>query len=191
MLWALLRGSDESFKSLGLGTRELVHALRSGRVWRGIVALLILSLVVVPTIRATLALHAYGGSTVLAAWAREPELSTVVEGWVREPCGLPWLLVFSVLGGGFLEELERAFYLTRFERGFGTAGSIGATIVGTFHFATLHLYQGHWQALSAGGLGLVMAVWFLRRRRAAETIVAHAGFDVAMVLIVYAAATSR
>ena len=72
VLWGLLRGSGESFRSLGFGTRDIAVAFRSGRVLRGVGSLFVISIVVVPTIRAALARHADGGSTMLTVWGQEP-----------------------------------------------------------------------------------------------------------------------
>src|SRR5256885_1876573 len=83
-------------------------------------------------------------------------------------------LFAAIVGGGFAEELQRAFVLTRFEQAFGRAGLILAIAVDTMVFALGHLYQGVVGALYVGVLGSVCVVVFLSSRRVADAMVAHA-----------------
>jgi membrane protease YdiL (CAAX protease family) len=91
-----------------------------------------------------------------------------------------------VVGGGFTEELQRAFVLTRFERAFGKAGLVVALLIDSDCFGVGHLYQGYSGAVSAGITGLLLGLVFLHRRRVADAMVAHAGYDLIGVAAAYA-----
>jgi membrane protease YdiL (CAAX protease family) len=51
-----------------------------------------------------------------------------------------WLPI-GVIGGGIVEELERAFVLTRFELWMGKNGLYVALVLSSIVFGVAHLYQ--------------------------------------------------
>lgn len=52
-------------------------------------------------------------------------------------------------------------------------------------FGLGHLYQGGISAAGTGAAGLAYALVYLRRRRGADAMVAHAGDDLIGVLLAY------
>ena len=104
----------------------------------------------------------------------------------RDPAQAPLWVLTALIGGGFAEELERAFILTRFEKLFGRAGLIAALTLSTIVFGLGHLYQGPAGAISAGFTGLVMAFVYLRRRRVMDAMLVHAAFDLLGIAAAYA-----
>ena len=103
----------------------------------------------------------------------------------RDPGAAPMWVVSAIVGGGFAEELGRAFTLTRFEAAFGRAGLTFALVVDTIVFGLGHLYQGPAAAVSAGVTGLVLAFIFLWRRRVIEAMAVHALFDLVGIAAAY------
>ncbi len=104
----------------------------------------------------------------------------------RDPREAPFWVFAAVVGGGFTEELERAFVLTRFERWFGTAGLVLAVLTESAGFGASHTYQGTGAAVSIGIFGLLLSLVFLRRRLVADAMIAHAGFDLIGIALAYA-----
>lgn len=94
---------------------------------------------------------------------------------------LVWLPI-GIFGGGVVEEIERIFILTRFEKWLGQPGLIIGVVLSSVMFDFGHLYQGFGAAISTAVSGVVFAVVFLRRRSALEPIVAHAFSDVLAIL---------
>lgn len=94
---------------------------------------------------------------------------------------LPLWMGLSLLAG-FREELERAFCLTRFERGFGTPGLVAAVLVDAVLFGRGHWNQGTLGMITTGLMGVGYSLVFLRRRRVADAMVAHAFMDVLVVV---------
>ena len=109
----------------------------------------------------------------------------------REPAQAPLWVLAAVIGGGWAEELERAFILTRFERRFGRAGLVTGIVLSTLVFGIGHLYQGPAGAISAGFTGLVFALVFLRRRRVMDAMLLHAAFDLLGIAAAYALYATR
>ena len=95
-----------------------------------------------------------------------------------------WIFL-AVVGGGFTEELIRAFILTRFERALGLIGLAVAVAVDSIVFGVGHLYQGVTGAGSIGVTGVLFALIFLKRRRVADSMVVHAVFDLFGILLAY------
>jgi membrane protease YdiL (CAAX protease family) len=112
--------------------------------------------------------------------------TTVLKTLFQDPHQAPYWVIAAVVGGGFSEELRRAFVLTRFEQLFGRVGLIVALVVDTFIFGLGHLYQGSAGAIGAGFTGLVLALIFLRRRRVIDAMLVHAVFDLMGVAAAYA-----
>jgi membrane protease YdiL (CAAX protease family) len=165
VVWFLLRRNDETLGDLGL---------RFDLSIRGVVTLVLASggMFVV----ANVVLPALWGS------GGPPPIQDLF----RDPRDAPAWIFSAIVGGGFAEELERAFILTRFEKAFGRSGLVVAVIADSAVFGLGHLYQGRGSALSSGVTGLMLALIFLRRRRVADAMVVHALFDLLGIAAAYA-----
>jgi membrane protease YdiL (CAAX protease family) len=169
VVWPLLRAGGEHFSDLGIGLQPLRHALFPGTLFA--VGLFLLVNVLLGSVLSSLG----GGGTAPA-----------VRALFRDPREAPLWAFCAVAGGGFNEELERAFVLTRFERAFGRWGLALAVATDSAVFGVGHLYQGAAGAVKAGLEGVLFALLFLWRRRAADAMVAHAGGDLLGVAAAYA-----
>lgn len=109
----------------------------------------------------------------------------------RDPREALFWVFAGIVGGGFAEELVRAFVLTRFERAFGRPGLVFAVVADTAVFSLGHLYQGVLGAVQAGVSGLAFALVFLWRRKAADSMVVHAVFDLLGIAAAYALYAGR
>lgn len=107
-----------------------------------------------------------------------PDTVSSVTSFFRDPVHLLAWLPIGIFGGGVVEELERIFVLTRFERWLGRPGLVLGVVLSSAMFGFGHLYQGLGSALSTAVSGLVFALVYLRRRSALEPVVAHAFSDV-------------
>lgn len=96
---------------------------------------------------------------------------------MRDPRELPLWLWVTTLGGGFTEELSRAFVVTRFRRIGGTRLAVVALLVDSVVFGLSHAYQGVGGVFVTGILGVGFGLVYLRRRRILESMSAHAIFD--------------
>lgn len=88
--------------------------------------------------------------------------------------------VVAIVGGGFREELQRAFILHRFEQRLG--GAAVGLIVFSMAFGLGHLVQGMDVAVTTGVLGLFWGAIYLRRRSIIAPVVCHAGFNAAEIV---------
>lgn len=174
VLDALMRGSGERLGDLGFG-RRLGPPESSLTVPMRIFLALILGML---------------ASVVAGAAGPAESESSVFDQLAREPFGPFWLLVLSVVGGGYLEELIRAFCLTRFERVFGSVGLLAAVLIDSAVFGLGHRYQGNAAVVVTGMLGLFFAGIFLWRRRVVDAMIMHALWDVVGVLAIAATARS-
>jgi membrane protease YdiL (CAAX protease family) len=170
LVWSLLRASGERLADLGLGVRAVKLALVRGLLLA--VGIFVLEHAVANGVRAVL-----GGGTGTAP---------AVVALFRDPREAPYWVFAAVIGGGFTEELQRAFVLTRFERAFGKVGLTVALLIDSACFGIGHLYQGPSAAVTTALTGLVFGLVFLHRRRVADAMVAHAGFDLIGVAAAYA-----
>jgi membrane protease YdiL (CAAX protease family) len=170
LVWALLRAGGERLVDLGLDVRAVRLALLRGLLLA--VGIFLLMNVVGSALRSVL-----GGNTGTAP---------AVVALFRDPREAPCWVFAAVIGGGFTEELQRAFVLTRFERAFGKTGLVVALLIDSACFGVGHLYQGYSGAVSAGVTGFLFGLVFLRRRRVADAMVAHAGYDLIGVAAAYA-----
>lgn len=168
VIGALLYANEERFAGLGFTSPSLKAAL----VWGPLVAagVFLFTNVVLGS-----ALKALG----------TPARPQALPGLFRDPREAPLWVFIAVVGGGFTEELIRAFVLTRFERAMGRAGLAVAVVVDSAVFALGHLYQGVTGAVQSGITGLLFALIFLWRRRAADSMVVHAIFDLFGVALAY------
>jgi membrane protease YdiL (CAAX protease family) len=168
IVWAFLRANDEHIRDLGITGPSLKTAL----VWGPLLAAGVFVFVNVVL-----------GSALKALGT--PSRPQALPGLFRDPREAPLWVYVAVVGGGFTEELVRAFVLTRFDRALGRAGLAAALVVDTVVFGLGHLYQGVTGAIQAGTTGLLFALIFLRRRRAADAMVVHALFDLFGVALAY------
>lgn len=82
----------------------------------------------------------------------------------------------------FVEEFQRIFVLTRFEKWFGKYGLYIALLLTSVTFGIGHLYQGVNPAIGTGLGGLIYALVYLRKRLAWEAIISHAVFNILSVI---------
>jgi membrane protease YdiL (CAAX protease family) len=134
---------------------------------------------------APLVLVALGiGILVLAPIQRfAPWLHTVphnpLQALIRTPRNALLFAVVVIVAGGFREEIQRAFILSRFERWLG-GGTVGV-LVSSAAFGAGHLLQGADAAIATGLLGAFWGVVYLRRRSIVAPMVSHAGFDLLQI----------
>ena len=116
----------------------------------------------------------------LPSWVtlENPLLNLLTDG-----LGLVLMILSSILVGGIKEELQRAFVLRRFEQYLG-GGQIGL-ILWSVAFGLGHLSQGEDNAVRAGFLGLLLGLFFLRRRNPLGPIIGHASYNVLVVLFAW------
>jgi membrane protease YdiL (CAAX protease family) len=169
----LLYANEERLASLGFTG----PALKSAFVWGPLVAAGVF-----------VSVNVVLGSVLrtLGAPARPEALRALF----RDPREAPLWVFLAIVGGGFTEELIRAFVLTRFERALGRVGLVAAVVVDSAIFGLGHLYQGVTAAVQSEITGLLFALIFLKRRRVADSMVVHALFDlfgVALAYFLYAA----
>ena len=100
----------------------------------------------------------------------------------KEPRNLLAWLPIGIFGGGVVEELQRIFIFTRFEKWLGRPGLILGIVLSSVMFGLGHRYQGPGIAISTALSGVIFALVYLRRRSALEPITAHAFSDVLAML---------
>lgn len=171
LIAVLLRWGGEGAAAIGLRRAGLGGQLARG-AGLGLVVFALGNFLVGPALRAAFGVASDGAPPIAKLFTDRADI--------------PLWLFASVFGGGLVEELSRAFVLTRFERAGGRAGLVLGLAADTFMFGVGHLYQGLGGALTAGFSGLANAGIFLRRRSAVEAITAHAVFDVLGVILGYA-----
>jgi membrane protease YdiL (CAAX protease family) len=87
------------------------------------------------------------------------------------------MLVVGQACVGFSEEfVNRAYFITRFERLFSSTWL--AVVVSTALFASCHMYQGVLGTISAATMGLVFAIAYCWTRRLWPLCVAHAAHNI-------------
>jgi membrane protease YdiL (CAAX protease family) len=170
IIWPPLRAGGERLADLGFG----LHALRRALL-RGLL-LAVGLFVITQLLGSLLAAFGLGGTGTAPA----------VRALFRDPREAPLWVFCAVVGGGFSEELVRAFALTRFEKVFDRGGLVFAVVVDSAVFGLAHSYQGVSGAVLTGLGGVLFALIFLHRRRAADAMVAHAVFDLIGVAGAYA-----
>ncbi|MBI5170748.1 MAG: CPBP family intramembrane metalloprotease [Candidatus Eisenbacteria bacterium] len=121
-------------------------------------------------------------SALAAVFPKPPQTGPSVMTFFRDPRHLFAWLPISVLAGGFVEELQRVFVLTRFEKRFGRPGLVFAIAASSAVFGHGHLYQGVGTAIGTGLAGVAWSLLYLRRRSALEPMAAHACADVLAVI---------
>jgi uncharacterized protein len=169
VVWPLLRASGELPTDLGLTLPALRRALLPGLLLG--VGLFLLHIVL---------------GSLLAAVIGGHGMAPAVAALFRDPREAPLWVFAAVVGGGFSEELVRAFVLTRFRCVLGRAGLVVALIVDSFVFGVGHLYQGTGPAVMTGVIGLLFGLIYLYRGRVVDAMVTHAVFDLLGVAAAYA-----
>ncbi len=96
---------------------------------------------------------------------------------------LPFWILSGILGGGFVEEFQRVFVLTRFEKWKGTKIIVLILLIDAVSFGIGHLYQGPAGAISTGISGLIFGLVYLRKRSFIEAFTCHAIYDVIGIII--------
>jgi CAAX protease family protein len=113
---------------------------------------------------------------------RPPSSGPSITAFFKVPQNLLAWLPIGIFGGGVVEELERIFVLTRFEKWLGGPGLILGVALSSAMFGYGHLYQGIGTAIATMLSGVVFSLVYLRRRAALEPITAHAFSDVLAML---------
>jgi membrane protease YdiL (CAAX protease family) len=166
-LVALLRVGGEGFDGLGVSRRGWPKHLGVG-----------LAIGVAMFVGLNVALDSMLSSLI----PKPPASGPSVISFFKEPLNLLAWLPIGIFGGGVVEELQRIFVLTRFERWLGRPGLILGVVLSSAMFGVGHLYQGVGTAVSTAVSGMVFALVYLRRRSALEPVTAHAFSDVLAML---------
>jgi membrane protease YdiL (CAAX protease family) len=170
LVFSLLRLSGERARDIFLGRRPPL-----GEVSVGLVAVPALIMVVVVV--------------QLGLRAIAPFLHNVPVSPFLAFLDSPWMLVaflgLVVIAGGVREELQRAFLLHRFEQRLG--GGVIGLVVTSLSFGLGHTVQGWDAAIATALLGACWGTLYLARRSIVATVTSHALFNLAQVLMGYAA----
>ncbi|MCC7477647.1 CPBP family intramembrane metalloprotease [bacterium] len=87
------------------------------------------------------------------------------------------------LQAAVLEELSRSFLLLRLWQAFPASPQLPAVLLSSILFGLAHIYQG-WEAVPAiTAIGLILGLYFQRRRRLLPLVIAHGLFDTTVMLI--------
>jgi membrane protease YdiL (CAAX protease family) len=176
IILALLKFEEESLENIGLRSSGMVRKIMSGAAL-GIVIWIIIHILINPAIKVL----------IPANEAHRVDMSVYFQKLSQLMVWIP-LVIFA---GGFVEELQRIFILTRFEKWLKTPGLIISLVIGTIVFGMGHLYQGPNSAISAGISGLLFACVYLRKRSAWEAVSAHAVYDVVGVVVGFLVSSGR
>ncbi len=166
-LFLLLRLEGEGFKALGLSAREWPKHLGVGLLF-GLVMFVALNVALGSVMNSLFPRPAASGPSILI--------------FFKEPGNLLAWLPIGIFGGGVVEELQRIFIFTRFEKWLGRPGLILGIVLSSVMFGLGHRYQGLGIAISTAVSGVLFALVYLRRRSALEPITAHAFSDVLAML---------
>ena len=166
-VFLLLRLEGEGFEALGLRFREWPKHLGIGLLF-GLVMFVVLNVGLSSVMSSLLPRTAASGPSILT--------------FFKEPVNLLAWLPIGIFGGGVVEELQRIFIFTRFEKWLGRPGLILGIVLSSVMFGLGHRYQGLGIAISTAVSGVLFALVYLRRRSALEPIAAHAFSDVLAML---------
>ena len=167
IIFLLLRLGGEKFDSLGVSSHEWPKHLGVG-LFIGIVMFIGLNIAL--------------SSVMNTLIPRPPASGPSITSFFKEPGNLLVWLPIGIFGGGVVEELQRIFVLTRFEKWLGRPGLILGVALSSAMFGFGHLYQGLGTAISTSFSGLLFSLVYLRRRSALEPVIAHAFSDVLAIL---------
>lgn len=101
---------------------------------------------------------------------------------IRTPQQLALLIFSALVAGGFKEELQRAFILTRFRVYLGGSGL--GLVLWSICFGMGHYVQGVQGIVTASLYGFVFGVLYLRSGSLIAPIVAHSAYD-SLALLIY------
>jgi len=163
VLFLLLRLEGEGFQGLGLSGHEWPKHLGVGLLF-GLVMFVALNVALGSVMTSLLPRSAVSGPSIFV--------------FFKEPRNLVAWLPIGIFGGGVVEELQRIFIFTRFEKWLGRPGLILGIVLSSVMFGLSHRYQGLGIAISTAVSGMLFALVYLRRRSALEPITAHAFSDV-------------
>jgi membrane protease YdiL (CAAX protease family) len=121
-------------------------------------------------------------STMNALIPRPPASGPSIMTFFKEPGNLLVWLPIGIFAGGIVEELQRIFIFTCFEKWLGRPGLVLGVAMSSAMFGFGHLYQGLGSAISTAASGVVFSLVYLRRRSALEPVTAHAFSDVLAML---------
>ena len=167
-LYLLLRLEGEGFKELGLSGHQWPKHLGLGLLF-GLGMFFALNVALGAVMQSLLPRPAGNGPTIAS--------------FFNEPRNLLAWLPIGIFGGGVVEELQRIFIFTRFEKWLGRPGLILGIVLSSLMFGLGHRYQGLGIAISTAVSGAIFALVYLRRRSALEPIAAHAFSDVLAMLV--------
>lgn len=105
--------------------------------------------------------------------------SNPFEAIIRTPADAAIVAAVAIAGGGFKEELQRAFILHRFDQHLGGA-RIGLVLYSLL-FGAGHVLQGWDVGIITALLGLAWGLLFLSRRSVLAPMVSHSGFNAAQI----------
>lgn len=125
-----------------------------------------------------IALNVALGSVLGSIFPRLAASTPTIMTFFKEPMHLLAWLPIGIFGGGVVEELQRIFIFTRFEKWLGRSGLTLGIVLSSVMFGLGHRYQWLGIAISTGISGVLLALLYLRRRSALEPIAAHAFSDV-------------
>lgn len=129
------------------------------------------------------------GGMALIGWLA-PSLRNVptnpLESLLDTPARAAMFAAVAIAAGGFREELQRAFILSRFEHHLG-GGWVGLAVF-SVAFGLGHQIQGWDAAVVTGALGAAWGAIYLIRRSAVAPMVSHAGFNAAQMVLALSAA---
>jgi uncharacterized protein len=167
-LFLLLRLEGEGFKELGLSGNQWPKHLGMGLLF-GLGMFFALNVALGAVMQSLLPRPAGNGPRIVS--------------FFNEPRNLLAWLPIGIFGGGVVEELQRIFIFTRFEKWLGRPGLILGIVLSSLMFGLGHRYQGLGIAISTAVSGVIFALLYLRRRSALEPIAAHAFSDVLAMLV--------
>lgn len=162
LLIVLLNGQGDGFKSLGWKNHKWLPQLLRGAFF-GLLTFILINVLITPVLNA-LSPSQGTGSGIMAHFT---DMSIL---WV-------WVL-FAILGGGLVEEFQRVFIITRFEKWKGKKVVLLILLIDAVSFGIGHLYQGTAGAISAALTGIIFGLIYLRKRSFIEAFTAHAIYDV-------------
>ncbi len=167
VLFFLLKGQGDGFQSVGWKRDKWARQVLIGFGF-GIAAFILINILLSP---------------VLNQFFPRENQGPGIMAHFTDMSNLPLWILTGILGGGFVEELQRTFVLTRFEKWKGTRIIIIILLIDVVSFGIGHLYQGPAGAISTGISGLIFGLVYLRKRSFIEAFTCHAIYDVIGIVI--------
>lgn len=168
VIYSLLLSQGDNLNTLGWKPARWGKQAFVGFLW-GIVTFALINIALNPVMKTLFPQEVDTGPGIMAHFA--------------DPAYLWLWIVASLVGGGFVEELQRVFILTRFEKWLGSRFVIWILLLDAIVFGIGHLYQGMAGAVSTGLTGIIFGLIYLRKRSFIEAFAAHATFDIVGILI--------